>query len=95
MAKLKKNKPARIENSFQDLAIALNEFAGRTNGFILQLNKRIMNKLHIILILVLFSTVTMGCEFIGDIFKAGVWVGIIVVIAIIAVIGFLIKLFKG
>jgi hypothetical protein len=36
-----------------------------------------------------------GCEFIGDVFKAGVWVGIIIVIAIFAVIAFIIKMFKS
>ena len=35
-----------------------------------------------------------GCDFIGDVFKAGIWVGIIIIIAIIAVIAFIIKLFK-
>lgn len=36
-----------------------------------------------------------GCDFLGDIFKAGVWVGIIIIIAIVLVIGFIIKLFKS
>ena len=35
-----------------------------------------------------------GCEVIGEIFKAGVWVGIIIVIAIIAVIAFIARTFK-
>jgi len=35
-----------------------------------------------------------GCEFIGDVFKAGIWVGIIIVIAVLAVIAFIIKMFK-
>ena len=35
-----------------------------------------------------------GCAAIGDIFKAGVWVGIIIVIAIVAVVGFIIKMFS-
>lgn len=36
-----------------------------------------------------------GCEFIGDVFKAGIWVGIVIIIAIIAVIAFIVKMFKG
>jgi hypothetical protein len=32
-----------------------------------------------------------SCELVGDIFKAGMWVGIIVVVAIIALIIFLIR----
>ncbi len=35
-----------------------------------------------------------GCEFIGDVFKAGIWVGIIIIIAVIAVVAFIIKMFK-
>jgi di/tricarboxylate transporter len=36
-----------------------------------------------------------GCEFIGDVFKAGIWVGIVIIIAIIAVILFIVKMFKN
>jgi hypothetical protein len=32
-----------------------------------------------------------SCELVGDIFKAGMWVGIIIVVAIIALIIFLIR----
>ena len=35
-----------------------------------------------------------GCEFIGDIFKTGIWVGVIIVIAVIAVVAFIVKLFS-
>ena len=35
-----------------------------------------------------------GCEFIGDVFKAGIWVGIIVIVAILAVVGLLVRMFK-
>lgn len=54
-----------------------------------------MNKIIINLILLLSVVSYPGCEFIGDIFKAGIWVGIIIVIAIIAVITLIIKMFKG
>lgn len=46
-----------------------------------------------ILILSILPFMFSGCEVIGDIFKAGVWVGAIIVFAIIAVIIFIIKLF--
>ena len=36
-----------------------------------------------------------GCGAIESIFKAGVWVGIIAVVAIIAIIGFIVKSFGG
>ena len=45
-------------------------------------------------VLFLLSVSLTGCEFIGDIFKAGIWVGILIVIAIIAVISFLVVIFK-
>ncbi|HMQ68796.1 MAG TPA: phosphatidate cytidylyltransferase [Ignavibacteria bacterium] len=53
-----------------------------------------MKKIAAILIMIQSALIFTGCEFIGDIFKAGVWVGIIIFVALAAVIGFLIKLFK-
>ena len=41
----------------------------------------------------LLSLVT-GCEVIGDIFQAGMWVGIIIVVAIIALVLWLISKFR-
>lgn len=35
-----------------------------------------------------------GCEFIGDVFKTGVWVGVIIIIAVIALIAFIVKMFS-
>ncbi len=35
-----------------------------------------------------------GCQVIGDIFKAGIWVGVIIVIAVLALIALIIKSFK-
>lgn len=45
-------------------------------------------------VMLVFATMFTGCELIGDIFKAGIWVGVIIVIAIIAVIAFVVKMFK-
>jgi hypothetical protein len=43
-----------------------------------------------------FITVSLSsCEVIGDIFKAGVWVGVLVVVAVIALIIFLISKVTG
>lgn len=53
-----------------------------------------MKKLLAILSITFMSLAVSGCEFIGDIFKAGIWVGIIVVIAVIAVIAFIVRLFS-
>jgi hypothetical protein len=41
------------------------------------------------LLLVLFTTTLTGCELIGNIFQAGIWVGVIAVLAILALVGFL------
>ncbi len=41
-----------------------------------------------------FTVIFPGCEFIGDVFKAGVWVGVIIVVAILAVIALIIKMFS-
>lgn len=46
-------------------------------------------------LIIISSFLFNGCEVIGDIFKAGIWVGIIIVIAIIAVIAFVVKMFSG
>lgn len=55
-----------------------------------------MKKLTVLLpLMILFATMFSGCEIIGDIFKAGIWVGIIIVIAILAVVAFIVKMFKG
>lgn len=39
-------------------------------------------------LLFLLSTLA-GCEVIGGIFKAGIWVGVVIVVAVIALIAFL------
>ncbi len=53
-----------------------------------------MSRLIQIAVLVLIVQTFSGCEVIGDIFKAGIWVGIIIIIAIIAVIVFIARMFK-
>ncbi len=47
-----------------------------------------MNKNHSILFAALFVVLTMmsSCEAIGGIFKAGVWVGILVVVLVVGII---------
>ena len=47
--------------------------------------------LSFFLISILFS----GCQAIGDIFKAGLWVGILIVVIVIAVLIWVISLFRG
>ena len=46
--------------------------------------------------LLLFITVSLSsCELIGDIFKAGVWVGVLIVVAIVGLIIYLISRVSG
>jgi len=40
----------------------------------------------IIAFVTLFSTALAGCEVIGDIFKAGVWTGVVLVVAVVGVV---------
>ena len=42
-------------------------------------------------LLLFFLMLLTGCEAIGDIFKAGVWVGILVVVAVIGLIIFIVS----
>ncbi len=59
-----------------------------------KLKNRLMKNLSWILLFAILPLAFAGCDAIGDIFKAGIWVGIIVIVAIIAIIGFLVKMFK-
>jgi uncharacterized membrane protein YkvI len=48
------------------------------------------------LVLLVLATVPLaGCELVGDIFQAGMWVGAIVVVLIIAIVGFLAAKIRG
>lgn len=56
--------------------------------------KKHLSAMYLVIIFSMLLAVLPGCEFIGDVFKAGIWVGIIIVIAVIAVVAFIIKMFK-
>lgn len=48
------------------------------------------------LVLLMLSTLTLaGCEAVGDIFQAGMWVGAIMVVFVIAIIGFIAAKLRG
>ncbi len=47
------------------------------------------------LLLIFVAFATPGCELIGDIFQAGVWVGVIMVVVVIAIIIFLFRMLAG
>jgi hypothetical protein len=48
-----------------------------------------------LLLLVLVSATFAGCELAGDIFKAGAWVGVIVVVLVIAIVGVVVAKIRG
>lgn len=54
-----------------------------------------MKKIHFLPLLLILLSLS-SCELIGDIFEAGVWVGVLLVVGIIALVIFLFaKLFGG
>jgi hypothetical protein len=48
-----------------------------------------------IALLVALSLTAAGCELIGDIFQAGLVVGIIIILLILAIVGWIIGKFRG
>jgi hypothetical protein len=42
-----------------------------------------------VVVLVLAMLPLAGCELVGDIFQAGVWVGVLAVVGLIAIVGFI------
>jgi hypothetical protein len=48
-----------------------------------------------LLLLVLLGLTGAGCQAIGDIFQAGMWVGVIGVVLVIAIIGFIASRFRA
>ena len=45
-------------------------------------------------LIVLLAMVTAGCEVIGNIFQAGIWVGVIMVVLFLAIVGFIASRFR-
>ncbi len=52
------------------------------------------NSLYVLLFVMISMSLT-SCELVGDIFKAGVWVGILAVVAVIVLVVFLISKLSG
>ena len=48
-----------------------------------------LSRYVLIVLLVLVSLTSAGCEVIGDIFKAGMWVGVLMVVIVLALVGFI------
>jgi hypothetical protein len=56
------------------------------------MERSLARRIYAVLLLALAST---GCELAGDIFKAGVWVGVLMVAGIIALVLFAVAKLKG
>ena len=54
-----------------------------------------LSRVLLLVLLVIASVSAAGCEVIGDIFKAGVWVGAIFIVFIIAIVGFIAAKIRG
>jgi hypothetical protein len=57
-----------------------------------------MNKpfsLPFLVVLALIVTTVSGCELIGDIFRAGIWVGVIAVIVVVGLVLFVLRALTG
>ena len=50
-----------------------------------------MKSIKLLVLLLLSTTIFSSCELVGDIFQAGMWIGVIIVIAIIALILWLLR----
>jgi uncharacterized membrane protein YkvI len=57
------------------------------------MKKKLVTPSLLVFIFLTFSTIS-GCQFIEDVFKIGIWVGVIIVVAILALIALIIKSFK-
>ena len=54
-----------------------------------------LSRYALIVLMVLVTLTAAGCEVIGDIFKAGVWVGVLMVVVLIALVGFVAAKMRG
>lgn len=62
---------------------------------IYSIKKTFMDKIKFITALTILVITLSGCDFLGDIFKAGLWVGIIAVVIVIALVAWIIRKFRG
>ena len=53
-----------------------------------------MNTMLNILLATVFALLLSGCELVGDVFQAGMWVGVIAVVAVLVLIGYVVSRFR-
>jgi hypothetical protein len=54
-----------------------------------------MQRMMPVTLVLLVSLVIAGCQAIADIFQAGVWVGVVLVLVILGIVGFLVSRARG
>jgi len=54
-----------------------------------------MRSLWLLVLMVLAAMTLTGCEVIGGIFKAGVWTGVIAIVLVVIVVGFIAAKIRG
>lgn len=54
-----------------------------------------LSRYWVLVLLVLASVSVSGCEAIAGIFKAGVWTGVVMVVILIAIVGFIATRIRG
>ena len=54
-----------------------------------------MHRASNVLLLLLLSIALPACDLVGDIFEFGLWVGVIIVVAIVLLIGWLMRKVRG
>ena len=54
-----------------------------------------LSRYWVLVLLVLASVSVSGCEAIAGIFKAGIWTGVVMVVILIAIIGFVATRIRG
>jgi hypothetical protein len=72
-----------------------NRGTAQVSEFALDVSRRTVMAWVQLLLLVLVAIALPGCEVVGGIFKAGAWVGALVVILVIAVVGILAAKIRG
>jgi hypothetical protein len=55
------------------------------------MNSAALLHVRFVLLLVLVALVSSGCELVGDIFKAGMWVGVLAVVVVVGLVFFLVS----
>lgn len=61
----------------------------------LKLNKTMKNiRLYLPILFVLMAVTMSSCELIGDIFQAGMWTALIIIVLIVALVGWLFSRFR-